>query len=159
MISALYESPVGGLTLVSSGEAIAQLTFAQHRHAFAIPEAGSDAVIDQARRELDLYFSGKLRTFAVPLAPTGTAFQQRVWAALRAIPYGATRSYAQQASAIGAPKAVRAVGSANGRNPISILVPCHRVIGAGGALTGYAGGTERKRFLLELEQTPAATRC
>lgn len=159
MISALYESPVGGLTLVSNGEAITQLTFAQHRHAFAIPEAGSDAVIDQARRELDLYFAGKLRAFAVPLAPTGTAFQQRVWAALRAIPYGATRSYAQQASAIGAPKAVRAVGSANGRNPISILVPCHRVIGAGGALTGYAGGTERKRYLLELEQTPAATRC
>lgn len=152
MISAIYASPVGALTLISNGAALTQLTFEQHRHAFAIAPAGEDKVLDQARRELDLYFAGKLRAFGVALAPHGTPFQQRVWAALRDIPYGVTRTYAQQGAAIGAAKAVRAVGSANGRNPISIIIPCHRVIGANGALTGYAGGTERKKILLDLEQ-------
>ncbi len=151
MISTIVESPVGALTLVSDGAGLTQLTFPGHRVAFASAPAGADAVLDQARRELELYFTGKLKAFQVPLAASGTAFQQRVWAALRDIPYGQTRTYAQQAAAIGAPKASRAVGSANGRNPVSIIVPCHRVIGAAGALTGYAGGTARKRFLLELE--------
>lgn len=152
MISALYESPVGTLTLVSNGEALAALAFDNPRYSIAAHPPGKDKVLDQARRELDAYFAGKLRAFETPLALHGTPFQQRVWAALKTIPYGATRSYAQQAAAIGAPKAVRAVGLANGRNPVAIIVPCHRVIGANGALTGYGGGVERKRILLELEQ-------
>jgi methylated-DNA-[protein]-cysteine S-methyltransferase len=109
-------------------------------------------VLDLAQRELDAYFAGVLREFTVKLAPQGTGFQKKVWAALLTIPYGATRSYGQQAAAIGAPKASRAVGAANGRNPIAIIIPCHRVIGANGSLTGFGGGMERKRILLDLER-------
>lgn len=103
-------------------------------------------------RQMDEYFKGDRREFDLPLDPVGTEFQRQAWDALRAIPYGATRSYAQQAAAIGRPQAARAVGAANGRNAISIVVPCHRVIGADGRLTGYAGGVEAKRFLLVHEQ-------
>lgn len=151
----IHESPVGPLSLFSDGRALVALTFANHtKHIRGLEEAepGSDAVVDAARRQLDAYFAGRIRRFDVPLAPRGTAFQQRVWAALREIPYGETRSYGEQAALLGAPKAVRAVGGANGSNPISIIVPCHRVIGADGALTGFGGGIERKRFLLTLEQ-------
>ena len=111
--------------------------------------AGIDLLSDD---KLDAYFAGKLRAFNVPVAPRGTEFQRKCWAALQQIPYGATRSYGQQADAINNPKAVRAVGLANGRNPISIIIPCHRVIGANGGLTGYGGGMGRKQFLLDLEQ-------
>lgn len=152
MISTIYESPVGPLTLISDGAALAHLQFENPRYAYAPAPKGADAILDAARRELDLYFAGKLTVFSVPVAPQGTAFQRRVWAALQAIPYGATRTYGAQAALIDAPKAVRAVGLANGRNPISIIIPCHRVIGASGALTGYGGGLPRKQFLLELEQ-------
>lgn len=155
MISTIYESPVGPLTLISDGAALAHLQFENPRYAYAPAPKGSDAILDAARRELDLYFAGKLKMFSVPVAPEGTAFQRRVWAALQAIPYGATRTYGAQAALIAAPKAVRAVGLANGRNPISIIIPCHRVIGASGALTGYGGGLARKQFLLELEQGQA----
>jgi methylated-DNA-[protein]-cysteine S-methyltransferase len=109
-------------------------------------------VLKQARRELDDYFAGKLTRFTVGTAAHGTPFQQRVWAALRRIPYGATRTYGEQAAAIGSPRASRAVGLANGRNPIAIIVPCHRVIGSNGSLTGFGGGLHRKRFLLDLER-------
>lgn len=102
--------------------------------------------------ELSEYFSEDRREFCVPLAPLGTAFQQSVWAYLRTIPFGGTRTYGQQARALGDPAAVRAVGRANGANPLAVIVPCHRVIGADGSLTGYAGGLERKRWLLEHEQ-------
>ena len=102
-------------------------------------------------QQLDAYFAGSLRNFDVDLHPAGTEFQYRVWAALQTIPYGRTRSYGQIADQVGSPAASRAVGLANGRNPISIIVPCHRVIGASGNLTGYGGGIERKRSLLELE--------
>ncbi|PJG57974.1 methylated-DNA--[protein]-cysteine S-methyltransferase [Aeromonas cavernicola] len=101
--------------------------------------------------EFKAYFAGNLQRFTLPLAATGTAFQQQVWQALRDIPYGETRSYRDIAAAIGNPKAVRAVGAANGRNPLSIIVPCHRVIGHNGSLTGYAGGLEIKQALLALE--------
>jgi methylated-DNA-[protein]-cysteine S-methyltransferase len=104
-----------------------------------------------AREQLASYFVGELREFSVEVALRGTEFQARVWAALREIPYGETRSYGELAAAIGAPAAVRAVGLANGKNPVSIVVPCHRVVGANGSLTGYGGGTDRKRTLLELE--------
>ncbi|MBY0564428.1 MAG: methylated-DNA--[protein]-cysteine S-methyltransferase [Hyphomonadaceae bacterium] len=152
MISCIHDSPIGPLTLHSNGAALTGLEFDEPRYPLPSSPPGEDAVLAQARRELDAYFAGKLRAFSVPLAPTGTPFQLKVWMALRAIPYGATRSYGQQAAAIGQPKAVRAVGLANGKNPISIIVPCHRVIGAGGALTGFGGGLARKQALLDLEQ-------
>ena len=109
-------------------------------------------VLRQTKEELAEYFSGKRRSFSVPLAPQGTPFQQSVWRALREIPYGETRTYRQIAEKIGNSKAYRAVGMANGQNPIWILVPCHRVIGQDGGLTGYAGGLDKKLFLLELER-------
>ncbi|HET9633327.1 MAG TPA: methylated-DNA--[protein]-cysteine S-methyltransferase, partial [Terrabacter sp.] len=105
--------------------------------------------------QLDAYFSGSLTTFDLPLAPRGDAFHQRVWALLREIPYGETRSYGQLATALGDRNLAQAVGTANGRNPIAIVVPCHRVIGADGSLVGYAGGLDRKRFLLALEEPSA----
>jgi methylated-DNA-[protein]-cysteine S-methyltransferase len=152
MISTIYESPVGPLTLISNGEALAHLEFENPRYAYNPAPAGKDKTLDETRRQLDKYFAGKLKAFDLPLAPQGTGFQKRVWQALLTIPYGATRSYGQQAAAIGQPNASRAVGLANGRNPISIIVPCHRVIGSNGSLTGYGGGMDRKKFLLDLEQ-------
>lgn len=152
MKSVVHESPVGPLTLISNGEALTDVRFENPRYAYAPAPAGKDKILDAARRQLDQYFAGTLRAFDLPLAPKGTAFQQRVWQALLTIPYGVTRSYGQQAAAIGSPQASRAVGLANGRNPISIVIPCHRVIGANGSLTGYGGGMARKQLLLELEQ-------
>lgn len=110
------------------------------------------------RRQLDEYFAGDRTGFDLPLAPRGEPFRQRVWALLRQIPYGETRSYGQLARELGDPALAQAVGSANGRNPLSVIVPCHRVVGADGSLTGYAGGLERKRFLLELEGADSVTR-
>ena len=158
MISALHDSPVGKLTLVSNGRALTHLEFEEPRYPAPRHPRGDDKVIAKARRELDVYFAGRLRAFTVALAPQGTPFQQRVWEALLKIPYGATRSYGQQAAAIGAPNAVRAVGLANGRNPIAVIIPCHRVIGANGSLTGYGGGMARKQHLLDLEQGEALFR-
>jgi len=159
MISAVHDSPVGKLTLISNGEALTVLEFEAPRYPAKPAPPGDDAIITKTRKQLDAYFAGKLKAFDLPLAPEGTAFQQRVWAALLKIPYGATRSYGQQAVTIGSPKAVRAVGLANGRNPIAIIIPCHRVIGANGSLTGYGGGMERKRLLLDLEQGAPQLRC
>jgi methylated-DNA-[protein]-cysteine S-methyltransferase len=152
VISAIYDSPIGALTLASDGKALIQVEFEGGKYPLPQYELGSDKIIDQTRRELDAYFAGKLREFKVKVSPQGTQFQRKVWAALQAIPFGQTRSYAQQAAAIGAPKATRAVGAANGRNPIPVIIPCHRVIGANGSLTGFGGGMERKQILLDLEQ-------
>ena len=126
----------------------------------SIPEgAVEDATaFREVRAQLEEYFNGERTTFDLPLAPVGTDFQLQVWAALRAIPYGTTTTYAAIASAIGNPNAVRAVGAANGRNPLSIVVPCHRVIGKDGTLTGYAGGVPNKRRLLELEEVQEGQR-
>ena len=110
-------------------------------------DAGFSEVVDQ----LDAYFSGELTHFDLPLRPSGTAFQQQVYGALQEIPYGATTTYGAIARKIGRPRAVRAVGAANGRNPIPIIIPCHRVIGADGSLTGFGGGLEIKKFLLDVE--------
>jgi methylated-DNA-[protein]-cysteine S-methyltransferase len=151
MNAIVHPSPVGGLTLVSDGKALVICEFEGRSWAHA-HDVRSDEVLEHARRELDAFFAGQLRGFTVPLAPRGTGFQQRVWRALRTIPYGETRSYGQIARQIGAPEAVRAVGAANGANPIAIIIPCHRVIGANGSLTGFGGGLDRKRFLLELER-------
>lgn len=152
---ALHQAPVGGILLVSDGIALSHLQMTAGKY---VPDVGTDwvrddalPVFDLARRELDGYFAGQLRTFSVPLAPRGTDFQKRVWTALTKIPFGETRSYGQQAAMIGQPAAVRAVGAANGKNPIAIIVPCHRVIGANGTLTGYAGGLHNKELLLKLE--------
>ncbi|MGH6950819.1 MAG: methylated-DNA--[protein]-cysteine S-methyltransferase [Vitreimonas sp.] len=158
MIGAIHDSPIGRLTLISNGKALTHLEFENPRYPATEHPRGDDRILTKARRELDAYFAGRLRAFTVALAPQGTQFQQRVWEALLKIPYGATRSYGQQAAAIGAPNASRAVGLANGRNPIAIIVPCHRVIGANGSLTGYGGGMARKQHLLDLEQGEALFR-
>lgn len=152
MISSTHKSPIGTLTLVSDGEAIVYLEFENNKYPAPKFPKGEDAIIKQAKKELDLYFAGKLKDFTVPVKPEGTEFQRACWKALTKIPYGATRSYGEQANKIGKPKAVRAVGLANGRNPIPIIIPCHRVIGANGSLTGFGGGLPTKQFLLELEQ-------
>jgi methylated-DNA-[protein]-cysteine S-methyltransferase len=114
-------------------------------------ERDGDGVFDTLRDQLDAYFSGELREFDLPLAPAGTPWQRAVWAALQEVPYGTTLSYGELAARLGRPSASRAVGAANGRNPISVIVPCHRLIGSSGALTGYAGGLERKAWLLQHE--------
>ena len=147
------DSPLGRLLLTSDGEALTGLYMEGHRGG---PEPGPAWRRDAApfaavRAQLAAYFAGERRAFDLPLRAEGTAFQRRVWAALSEIPYGQTTSYAALAHRLGNPGAVRAVGAANARNPLSIVVPCHRVVGAGGALTGYGGGVERKRALLQLE--------
>lgn len=144
----LYQSPAGPLTLYGTAEAVTALAFGDTR------EGGTDRpslLLERARRELEEYFQGTRRRFSVPLAPAGTSFQRRVWDALLEIPYGETASYGDIAAKTGNPRACRAVGGANHRNPLPILIPCHRVIGSGGQLTGYAGGLEMKQTLLALE--------
>jgi methylated-DNA-[protein]-cysteine S-methyltransferase len=149
----VVDSPVGPLTLVDEDGALAGLYLhdARHRPLDGAFGPRADDVLPAARAQLAAYFAGELREFDLPLATTGTPFQQEVWAALRSVPYGRTCTYGELAAAVGRPAAVRAVGAANGRNPLSVVVPCHRVVGAGGALTGYAGGLERKAYLLALE--------
>lgn len=148
------DSPVGGLLLAGGHGVLRRLGFLLGRP--AQPEAGWQAdtrgALDAVCRELEAYFSGRLTRFETSVDPAGTPFQRRVWRALCAIPYGTTTSYGELARSIGAEKAVRAVGAANGANPIAIVVPCHRVIGANGSLTGFGGGLPVKRALLDLEQ-------
>ena len=152
-----YASPLGGITLASDGEALIGLWFEGQRY-FGAGLAGKQAekplpVFDQAERWLNLYFSGGKPDFTPPLRPHGTAFQEAVWRRLLEIPYGCTAAYGEIAASLGLPPgAARAVGSAVGRNPISLMIPCHRVVGVNGSLTGYAGGVERKKRLLELER-------
>ncbi|HEX5407237.1 MAG TPA: methylated-DNA--[protein]-cysteine S-methyltransferase [Pseudonocardiaceae bacterium] len=150
----VIESPVGDLTVVAAEGAITGLYFARHLRAPARDAIGvhTDTGFTEVARQLDEYFAGTRTEFDLPLAPVGNDFQQRVWALLTTIPYGETRSYGDLARSLGDPGLAQAVGSANGRNPISIIVPCHRVVGADGSLTGYAGGLDRKRYLLELEE-------
>jgi methylated-DNA-[protein]-cysteine S-methyltransferase len=148
-----YESPLGELVLVGDGERLTELRLPS-RAGLADASGAGERVPDafaEATSQLDAYFAGELRAFDLPLAPSGTPFEERVWAELLTIPYGTTISYAELARRIGCPGAARAVGRANGRNPIPIVIPCHRVIGSSGDLTGYGGGLERKRALLELE--------
>ena len=150
----IIDSPIGHLLLAGDGHALRRLAFVRDDE--PRPDTGwrSDyrGALADVCRELDAYFAGRLNRFRTPVAPEGTAFQRRVWAALCDIPYGRTMSYGELARQIGAEKAVRAVGAANGANPIAIIVPCHRVIGANGSLTGFGGGLPVKRALLDLEQ-------
>lgn len=145
-------SPVGDLVLTGTTEVLSGCWFTGagtvDRTAGLVRD---DSAFVAASQQLEEYFAGRRRDFVLPLAPLGTEFQRRVWSALRTIPYGATWSYRELALAVGSPNASRAVGLANGRNPHSIIVPCHRVIGADGRLTGYGGGLDRKRLLLDLE--------
>lgn len=149
----VVDSPLGELTLVGEGTALLGLYFDGHLRTPRLSDLGprTGEGFDEVRRQLDEYFAGKRRGFELELAPRGSAFEKSVWALLTSIPYGETRTYGQLAAELGDPGAAQAVGNANGWNPISIIVPCHRVVGAQGRLTGYAGGLERKRFLLELE--------
>ena len=146
--TAIYHAPVGELVITYQDGAVIALKRAD---ATALPEDAPNALTEAVCRQLDEYFAGSRTTFDFPPRLQGTPFQEKVWAALRDIPYGETRSYQQIAQAIGQPKACRAVGMANHRNPIYIVVPCHRVVGANGALTGYGGGLDMKKALLELE--------
>lgn len=148
MKTAIYHSPFGDMELDYEEDAVTALKMAAKKAVGEAPEGLALAVF----RELDEYFQGKRKTFDIPLRTHGTAFQEKVWAALRAIPYGEVRSYKEVAEAIGHPKAYRAVGMANNANPIFIIVPCHRVIGADGSLTGYGGGLPMKKALLSLEK-------
>lgn len=150
----IVESPIGPLTLWEENGHLIELHFGASDT--AEPFLQETPLLQEAQRQLDAYFAGALQRFDLPLAPKGTAFQQSCWQALLEIPYGQTRSYADQAAAIGNPKATRAVGMANHRNPLPILIPCHRVVGKGGKLTGYAGGIHIKAYLLNLELAATA---
>ena len=147
MRKAVIDSPVGALLLKSDGEYVTEVSFTDEA-AFQ----DDCALLKKCKEELDAYFSKILREFTVPVKLVGTDFRKKCWEALRAIPYGETISYKQLAAKIGSPKACRAVGGANHHNPVVVIVPCHRVIGADGGLTGFGGGLDKKRVLLELEK-------
>lgn len=142
----VIDTPLGRLALTGTDDALTGLTLRPDRE-----DSAPNPFLERAAAEIAEYFTGSRRTFDLPLAPEGTEFQKKVWAALCAIPYGETRSYGQIAAAVGNPKGARAVGMACNRNPIGIVIPCHRVVGADGALTGYFGGLDLKAALLRLE--------
>lgn len=147
MIYQYLNSPIGFIKITANDEAINEVTFVENEE-----EDKPNALTQEAVNQLMEYFEGKRKVFDLPLSPIGTPFQQAVWKALCSIPYGETRSYGEIAKMIGNPKASRAVGMANNRNPISIIIPCHRVIGASGKLVGYGGGIDKKIYLLNLEK-------
>ena len=149
MKSLVYNSPVGNLLIRADEESIVEVSFSDSAHA---NEADDCEVLDRCVAELETYFAGRLKDFTVPLKLIGTDFRKKCWQALRTIPYGETISYKELAVKVGNSKACRAVGGANHHNPIVVIVPCHRVIGSGGSLTGFGGGLDKKRFLLELEK-------
>ena len=151
--TAVIDSPVGRLELAATDEALTRIEFGSEDEL----RAPDDPVLQETQRQLEEYFAGDRLAFDLPLAPQGTGFQRQVWAALLEIPYAETWSYARLARHIGLPTAFRAVGAANGQNPIPIVIPCHRVVGANGKLTGYGGGLPRKKLLLELEATTRLT--
>ncbi len=152
---AFYDSPLGEMLLVANGDALTGVYFTQQKYFPGDGETRRDGagikVLDVAKEQLNEYFHDGRRLFELDLAPDGTPFQKSVWEELRRIPFGETRSYGDLAHSLGDANKSRAVGAANGRNPITLIVPCHRVIGADGTLTGYAGGVERKLALLSLE--------
>lgn len=152
---AVLDSPVGELTAVGTADGLRALYFDAHRRRPTGETFGErdDDAFEEVRVQIGEYFAGTRRDFDLDLAPVGDGFQKKVWALLAQIPYGETRSYGDLALALGDRNLARAVGAANGQNPLSIVVPCHRVVGADGSLTGYAGGLERKRFLLALEES------
>ena len=148
---AVVDSPLGPLTLVAEDGAVAGLYMVDQRHRPVLDGPRDDSVLPALQEQLEAYWRHQLKEFDVPLRMSGTPFQQAVWAGLRTIPYGETWSYGELALALGKPGASRAVGLANGRNPVGVVVPCHRVVGSSGSLTGYGGGLARKQWLLDLE--------
>ncbi|MDX2236965.1 MAG: methylated-DNA--[protein]-cysteine S-methyltransferase [Hyphomonadaceae bacterium] len=155
MLQATMDSPIGPLALFVDQGLLVGVYFETSRHPAPlapVAKIAADPVFDATRRQLDAYFAGRRRSFDLPLGPHGAPFQTRVWRALMDIPFGETTTYGAIAAKLGAPQAARAVGGAVGRNPIGIIVPCHRVIGADGSLTGFGGGLERKEKLLGLER-------
>jgi len=151
MFCDLLPSPLGELTICADDLGITAVAFPGEVE--AAPAPNPNALVREAAAQLAAYFAGQRTRFELPLNAAGTPFQRRVWQALCAVPYGDTSSYGEIAAAVGNPRASRAVGLANGRNPIAILVPCHRIIGGDGSLTGYGGGLERKRWLLDHERS------
>lgn len=147
-----YETPVGIIIIEARGEVITGLEMSQENEVKALGINNENNVLREANKQLQEYFRGERKEFNLPLHLNGTEFQQKVWSALQEIPYGETRSYGEIAKAVGSPKGSRAVGGANNKNPVMIFVPCHRVIGANGALVGFGGGLPVKQYLLELEQ-------
>ncbi len=145
-----YLTPLGPMTVASDGTAVTHVLFGTH---VLEGRAAPTELTNRTANELQEYLAGKRTAFDIPLAPAGTEFQRAVWKALQNIPYGQTRSYADIAAVVGNPQATRAVGSANNRNPIAVLIPCHRVVGSNGKLTGYAGGLALKQRLLDLERS------
>ena len=144
-----YETPVGKLCIGEEDGVIVRTTWSKIPTEYVLEET---ELILQCKMQLDEYFRGERKTFDLPLAPKGTDFQKKVWNALQKIPYGETRTYGEIAAAVGNPKGARAVGMANNKNPIGIIIPCHRVVGANGKLVGYAGGMDKKEWLLQLER-------
>jgi methylated-DNA-[protein]-cysteine S-methyltransferase len=159
-VERVIASPLGPLTLVATDEALTGVQFNERTGPGTPGDTSPPAhpVLDLAARQLEEYFAGERKAFSIPLAVEGTPFQRAVWSRLEQIPFGEQRSYAWLASAVGDSNACRAVGAANGRNPLAIVVPCHRVVGGDGSLTGYAGGLDRKRWLLAHEQQGFALR-
>ncbi|TWT17857.1 methylated-DNA--[protein]-cysteine S-methyltransferase [Luteimonas marina] len=154
VLTAFVDSPVGPLFVAADDDGLRAIEFRDNRHPVKRDgdwREGDNATLRKAGRQLDEYFAGKRRAFDLPLSPHGTEFQRKVWSTLATIPYGETISYAQLAARVGRSSATRAVGAANGRNPLPIVLPCHRVIGADGSLTGFGGGLPTKQFLLKLE--------
>jgi methylated-DNA-[protein]-cysteine S-methyltransferase len=157
-----YDSPCGRMLLVADGDALCGAYFVGQKHFKDIdpawrrePQAG---VIVRAKRQLDEYFQGRRKVFDIPLAASGTPFQRAVWRAIAGVPFGETISYTELARRAGRPGSARAAGAATGRNPVGVIVPCHRIVGADGSLTGYAGGVDKKRTLLALEAGSAGHR-
>ncbi len=154
---AVVDGPLGPMTVVGQDGRLAGLALHEQRHLPPADRLGDrdDRTLPALQEQLAAYLAGLLHAFDVELAAVGTPFQAAVWTALRSVPYGTTTTYGALAAAVGRPSAVRAVGAATGRNPVCLVVPCHRVVGADGSLTGYAGGLDRKRFLLDLERGAA----
>lgn len=148
----IYQTPLGKICLSENGTSLTELAFVSEQENICIDMQNETSLLKKAYQQLMEYFEGERKVFSIPLEPKGTLFQQKVWYALRMIPYGETRSYKDIARLIGSSKACRAVGMANHRNPIAIMIPCHRVIGKNGSLTGYAGGIHYKQYLLDLER-------
>lgn len=151
----LLQSPIGTLSITANDQGLTEIRFAHQSIADRPKRPQVNAVIDRAVSQLQSYFAGNLKVFDVPLSPPGTGFQKKVWLALQQVEYGKTTSYGQIAANIGKPTAARAVGAANGKNPLPIIVPCHRVIGRDGSLTGFTGGLDIKRWLLDHERNQA----
>lgn len=147
MEKTIVDSPIGTLELTSEANSLVELSFVDGAESVK-PQPKQSGILSQAVAQLNEYFDGKRRAFDLPLSPEGTAFQKEVWKSLGKIPYGQTITYGKLSEQLGNPKAIRAVGTANGSNPIPIIIPCHRVVGSGQKLTGYSGGIERKRWLL-----------